>query len=69
MITVRVSYSMDPDQARHLAKPDLVPNCLLRSSADGTSRERVTGLLHFLRRRASADEFMEEKWFPENPTF
>ena len=34
---VRVSYSLNP----HQAKPDLVPNCLQRLSADDTSRQRV----------------------------
>ena len=31
-----MSYSLDPDQARHLVGPDLGPNCLQRLSADGT---------------------------------
>ena len=32
-----VSYSLDPDQVRHLVGPDLGPNCLLRFSADDKS--------------------------------
>ena len=36
-----VSYSLDPDQARHSVGPDLGPNCLQRLSADGTRRQRV----------------------------
>ena len=38
---IRVSNSLDPDQARHLVGPDLGPNCLPRLSADGASRQRV----------------------------
>ena len=32
--TIRVSISLDQDQARHFARPDLSPNCLQRLSAD-----------------------------------
>ena len=32
-----MSYSLDPDQARHNIMPDLVPNCLQRLSADDTT--------------------------------
>ena len=35
-IVLPESYSLDPDQARHLDGPDLGPNCLQRLSADGT---------------------------------
>ena len=47
--TIRVSYSLDPDQARHFVGPDLGPNCLqrlsgsklfARLSADDTSSQR-----------------------------
>ena len=31
-----MSYSLDPDQARHFVGPDLGPNCLQRLSADNT---------------------------------
>ena len=33
--------SLDPDQARQNARPDLGPNCLQRLSADDTRRQRV----------------------------
>ena len=36
-ITIRVSNSLDPDQARHFVGPDLGPNCLQRLSADDKS--------------------------------
>ena len=39
--TIRVSNSLDPDQARHFVGPDLGPNCLQRPSTDDTSRKRV----------------------------
>ena len=32
--TIRLSNSLDPDQARHFVGPDLGPNCLQRLSAD-----------------------------------
>ena len=35
--TIRVSKSLDPDQARHFVMPDLGLNCLQRLSADITS--------------------------------
>ena len=35
---MRVSNSLDPDQAQHFVGPDLGPNCLQRISADDTSR-------------------------------
>ena len=42
---MRVSNSLDPDQARRFVGPDLGPNCLQRSSADDKgrhyNRERV----------------------------
>ena len=37
MNTIRVSNSLDPDQARHYVGPDLGPNFLQRLSADDTS--------------------------------
>ena len=40
-ITIRVSNSLDPDQAQHVVGPDLGPNCLQKLSADDTSRQRV----------------------------
>ena len=35
--TIRVSNSLDPDQARHFVGPDLGPNCLQRLLADNKS--------------------------------
>ena len=32
--TIRVSNSLDPDQARHFVGPDLGPNCLQKLSED-----------------------------------
>ena len=32
--TIRVSNSLDPDQARRFVRPVLGPNCLQRTSAD-----------------------------------
>ena len=34
--TIRRSNSLDPDQARHFAGPDLGPNCLQWLSVDNT---------------------------------
>ena len=39
--TIRVSNSLDPDQARRFVGPDLGPKCLQRLSADDTSRQNV----------------------------
>ena len=36
---IRVSNSLDPDQAQCFVGPDLVPNCLQRLSIDDTSRQ------------------------------
>ena len=36
--TIRVSNSLDPDQARHYVGPGLGPNCLQRLSTEDTSR-------------------------------
>ena len=38
--TIRVSNSLDPDQAQHYVGPDLSPDCLQMLSADDTSRQR-----------------------------
>ena len=43
--TIRVSNSLDPDQARQIVGPDLGPNCLQKISASDTSRQRVK-ILH-----------------------
>ena len=39
--TIRVSISLDPDQAQHFVEPDLGLNCLQKISADDTSKQRV----------------------------
>ena len=39
--TIRVSNSLDPDQARQNVGPDMGPNCLQRLSADDTRRQTV----------------------------
>ena len=42
--TIKVSNSLDPDQARHFVRPDLGPKSLQRLSVDGkspTSGQRV----------------------------
>ena len=39
--TIRVSKSLDPDQARHFVGPDLGPNSLQKLSAGDTGRQRV----------------------------
>ena len=43
--TIRVSNSLDPDQARRFVGPDLGPNCLQRLSAEDASRQRVKALI------------------------
>ena len=43
--TIRVSNSMDPDQAQPFVGPDLGPNCLQRLSADDKSRYGATELI------------------------
>ena len=39
--TIRMSNSLDPDQARIFFGPDLGPNCLPRLTADVIGRQRV----------------------------
>ena len=39
--TIKVSESLDPDQARHFVGLDLGPNYLQRLSADLTSKQRA----------------------------
>ena len=36
--SIRVSNSLDPDQARHYVGPDLPPNCLQKLSVDDSRR-------------------------------
>ena len=43
--TIRVSNSLDPDQASHFVKSDLGLNCLQRSSAEDTSKQRVKNII------------------------
>ena len=38
---MRVSNSLDPDQARHYVGPDLDPSCLQRLSADDKSGQVI----------------------------
>ena len=38
---IRMSNSLDPDQAQRFVGPDLGPNCLPSLSADDTDRQRV----------------------------
>ena len=40
--TIRVSNSLEPDQARHFVWPDLGPNCLQRLSGDIVGKELNT---------------------------
>ena len=35
---IRVSNSLDPDQAQHFVRPNLGPNCLQKLSSEDTSR-------------------------------
>ena len=42
-----MSNSLDPDQARCFDGPDLSPDCLLKLSADNTSRQRVNSQTAF----------------------
>ena len=43
--TIRVSNSLDPDQARLFNGPDLGPNCLERLPTDSTSRRGPVTML------------------------
>ena len=44
--TIRVSNSLDPDQAGHFFRPDLGPNCLQRLSADDKSHQPAAKVLN-----------------------
>ena len=44
--TIRVSNSLDPDQAQHFVEPHLGPNCLQKLSADDTSSLVGKELMH-----------------------
>ena len=41
--TIRVSNSLDPDQARHFVGPDLGPNCLQRLSVSRQQKSPLAG--------------------------
>ena len=45
--TIRLSNSLDPDQAQQNVGPYLGSNCFQMLSADGTNRQRVKEDLHF----------------------
>ena len=55
--TIRVSNSLDPDQARHFVGPDLGPNCLQRLSADNIK-------YYFLADTLAEDDFIWLQLFP-----
>ena len=42
MNTIKVSNSLDPDQARHFVRPDLGSNCFQRLSAGATLDKELT---------------------------
>ena len=44
--TIRVSNSLDLDQAQHFVGPDLGPSCLQRIQSDDTNRQRVNKWLN-----------------------
>ena len=46
MNSIRVSNSLDRDQAQHLVGPDLGPNCLQRLSADDPISPICKAFLH-----------------------
>ena len=52
--TIRVSNSLDPDQALHSARPDQVPNCLQSLSVDIAGKELNT--------KQFADTFWLKPW-------
>ena len=47
--TIRLSNSLDPDQARRSVRPDLGPSCLQKLLADDTGRQIINSLLIFIR--------------------
>ena len=62
-----MSNSLDPDQARQNARPDLVPNCLKRLSADGTGDNKLKYLPSALRRGISSIRVSRVKQFGPRP--
>ena len=53
--TVKVSNSLNPDQAQHFDWPDLGPNCLQRLPGDHKCRQRVKLIL-------AASEELSHTW-------
>ena len=47
-MTIRVTNSLDPNQAWHFVGADIGPNCLQRSSADDSRRQRFEPNSNFL---------------------
>ena len=47
--TIRLSNSLDPDQARNFVRPDLGSNCLKRLSSDDTSRQSLPKSVIYIR--------------------
>ena len=61
--TIRVSNSLDPDQARHYAGPDLVSNCLQKLSADNATRgkELVGVEIHGAQKKSNGRNYQPSK--------
>ena len=59
--TIRVSNTLDPDQARHFVGPDLGPNCLQTFSADDTSRQIVQDINIKLKTRGKLFPYFSTK--------
>ena len=55
-----MSNSLGPDQARHIVRPNLDPNCLQKLSADNTFRQRVNCLVVVI----VLYLFLMVPWFP-----
>ena len=66
LLGMRVSKSLDPDQTRRFVRPDLVPNCLQRLSADGTSRQ-IRLMLQSIIHEIAAIKFLGDS--SEIPTY
>ena len=69
MNTIRVSNSLDPDQARHFVEPDLGPNCLQRLSADDTTRVSCTKLFVLFNKITNIDSASDELFHNHLPIF
>ena len=48
---IRLSNSLDPDQAQQFLGPDLGPNCLQRSSVDDTGKQNIPDKIRNATRR------------------